>query len=117
MTVTADRARHRLQAFRHLRQRPQRQLHLGRLDRLGVAYCKAFCDPFIELHKDTEYSKVATISVDAPGAEIRYTLDGSTPTAESRLYEGPFVINRQQRVTAAAFREGKRIGDIKYKIF
>ena len=93
------------------------ELHLGRLDRLGVAYCKAFYDPFIELHKDTEYSKVATISVDAPGAEIRYTLDGSTPTAESRLYEGPFVINRQQRVTAAAFREGKRIGDIKYKIF
>lgn len=93
------------------------ELHLGRLDRLGVAYCKAFFDPFIELHKDTEYSKVATISVDAPGAEIRYTLDGSTPTAESRLYEGPFVINRQQRVTAAAFREGKRIGDIKYKIF
>ena len=93
------------------------ELHLGRLDRLGVAYCKAFYNPFIELHKDTEYSKVATISVDAPGAEIRYTLDGSTPTAESRLYEGPFVINRQQRVTAAAFREGKRIGDIKYKIF
>jgi hexosaminidase len=93
------------------------ELHLGRLDRLGVAYCKAFFNPFIELHKDTEYSKVATISVDAPGAEIRYTLDGSTPTAESRLYEGPFVINRQQRVTAAAFREGKRIGDIKYKIF
>lgn len=93
------------------------ELHLGRLDRLGVAYCKAFYNPFIELHKDTEYSKIATISVDAPGAEIRYTLDGSTPTAESRLYEGPFVINRQQRVTAAAFREGKRIGDIKYKIF
>ena len=93
------------------------ETHLGRLDRLDVGYCKAFWNPFIELHKDTEHSKVATISVDAPGAEIRYTLDGTAPTASSPRYEGPFAINRQQRVTAAAFRDGKMIGTIKYKDF
>ena len=60
---------------------------------------------------------MVTISVDAPGAEIRYTLDGSQPTASSQLYELPFVINRQQRVTAAAFRGGKQIGQTKYKEF
>ena len=91
--------------------------HLARLDRMGVGYCKAFWNPFIEFHKDTEYSKVVTMSVDAPGAEIRYTLDGSTPTVASPVYEGPFAINRQQRVTAAAFRNGKMIGDVKYKEF
>ena len=83
------------------------ETHLGRLDRLDVGYCRAFWNPFIEFHKDTEYSKVVTMSVDAPGAEIRYTLDGSTPTVASPVYEGPFAINRQQRVTAAAFRNGK----------
>ncbi|MBQ2162247.1 MAG: family 20 glycosylhydrolase, partial [Bacteroidales bacterium] len=88
------------------------ETHLGRLDRLDVGYCRAFWNPFIEFHKDTEYSKVVTMSVDAPGAEIRYTLDGSTPTVASPVYEGPFAINRQQRVTAAAFRNGKMIGDI-----
>ena len=93
------------------------ETHLGRLDRLDVGYCRAFWNPFIEFHKDTEYSKVVTMSVDAPGAEIRYTLDGSTPTVASPVYEGPFAINRQQRVTAAAFRNGKMIGDIKYKEF
>ena len=93
------------------------ETHLGRLDRLGVQYCRNFWDPFIDFHKDTEYSKVVTMSVDAPGAEIRYTLDGSAPAASSTLYEGPFVINRQQRVTAAAYRDGKRIGNIKYKDF
>ena len=93
------------------------ETHLGRLDRLDVGYCRAFWNPFIEFHKDTEYSKVVTMSVDAPGAEIRYTLDGSTPTVSSPVYEGPFAINRQQRVTAAAFRNGKMIGDIKYKDF
>ena len=91
--------------------------HLGRLDRLDVGYCKAFFDPYIDLRKDTEYSKVAVISVDAPDAEIRYTLDGSDPAAESTLYTIPFAINRQQTVTAAAFRDGKRIGNIKYKKF
>jgi hexosaminidase len=93
------------------------ETHLGRLDRLDVGYCRAFWNPFIEFHKDTEYSKVVTMSVDAPCAEIRYTLDGSTPTIASPVYEGPFAINRQQRVTAAAFRNGKMIGDIKYKDF
>ena len=93
------------------------ETHLGRLDRLGVGYCRNFWNPFIDFHKDTEYSKVVTMSIDAPGAEIRYTLDGSAPTAASLLYEGPFAVNRQQRVTAAAFRNGKMIGDIKYKYF
>ena len=93
------------------------ETHMGRLDRMDVGYCKAFYDPFIELHKDTQYSKIATISVDAPDAEIRYTLDGSTPTAQSALYTGPFVVNRQQRVTAVAIRNGKTIGNIRYKEF
>lgn len=93
------------------------ETHLGRLDRLDVGYCKAFWNPYIELHKDTEYSKVVTMSVDAPGSELHYTLDGSVPDAASPVYEGPFAINRQQRVTAAAFRNGKMIGDIKYKDF
>lgn len=91
--------------------------HFRRLDGLGVGYCKAFFDPFIDLRKDTEYSKVAIMSIDAPDAQIRYTLDGSAPTAESALYEGPFAINRQQVIAAAAFRDGKMIGSIKYKKF
>ncbi len=91
--------------------------HLERLGNLGIGYCDAFHNPFIEFHNDTPHDKVVTISVDAPGAEIRYTLDGSEPTASSQLYELPFVINRQQRVTAAAFRDGKQIGQTKYKEF
>lgn len=93
------------------------ETHLGRLDELNVGYCKAFWNPFIDMHKDTEYDKVVTISLDAPDAEIHYTLDGSTPTASSPLYTGPFVINRQQKVTAVGIRNGRQIGEIKYKEF
>jgi len=91
--------------------------HLGRLDEMNVGYCDAFHNPYIEFHQDTKYDKVVTISVDAPGAEIRYTLDGTQPTMESQLYELPFTINRSQTVTAAAFRGGKKIGQTKTKHF
>lgn len=91
--------------------------HFARLDALGVGSCKAFFDPYIELHPDTAYDKVVTMTVDAPDAEIRYTLDGSVPTAQSERYGQPFVINRSQVVRAAAFRNGKQIGKVKEKIF
>ncbi len=93
------------------------ETHLDRLGNMGVGYCDAFHNPFIEFHPDTPQDKVVTISVDAPDAEIHYTLDGSTPTAASPKYEMPFVINRQQKVTAIALRNGRQIGDIKYKSF
>ncbi len=91
--------------------------HLQRLDNLHVGYCHAFWNPFIEFHKDTQYDKVVTMSVDAPDAEIRYTLDGSEPTMQSQRYELPFVINRQQTVTARAFRDGRPIGETRHKSF
>ena len=93
------------------------ETHLGRLDRLDVGYCKAFFNPLIVFHNDTKYSKVVTMTVDAPDAEIRYTLDGSVPDTSSPVYDKPFVINRQQTVTAAAFRNGQIIGEIRTKHF
>lgn len=91
--------------------------HLPRLDALQVGYCRNFFDPYIVFHKDTDADRVVTISVDAPDARIHYTLDGSVPTGESLLYDGPFVVNRSQTVSAAAFRDGVRIGEIKSKRF
>ena len=38
------------------------------------------------------------------GAEIRYTLDGSTPVADSTLYEGPFEVSGSVVVSAVAFK-------------
>lgn len=91
------------------------EVHLKRLSAYGVNYCDAFHEPFIETHPDTPADKVVTMSVDAPGAEIHYTLDGTEPLASSKKYDVPFVINRSQTVKAAAFRDGKRIGKIKTK--
>lgn len=89
--------------------------HFSRLDGMGVSYCDAFFNPMIVFHKDTQHNMVVTMTVDAPDAEIRYTLDGSVPTIDSPKYEIPFSINRSQTVSALAFRDGKPVGDVRTK--
>lgn len=49
---------------------------------------------------------LVTISTETPQAEIRYTVDGSTPTATSPLYKKPFTINGSTIVKAKAFKKG-----------
>ncbi len=44
-----------------------------------------------------------TLSVTTPGAEIRYTTDGTSPTASSALYAGPISISATTRLHARAF--------------
>ncbi len=44
-----------------------------------------------------------------PGAEIRYTLDGSKPSSTSTLYVRPFVVADSTRLRATAFREGREV--------
>jgi|GEM_PF-638593 len=53
-------------------------------------------------------SEAVTITTRTPGAEIRYTLDGSTPTASSPLYTRPVILKTSttQLFKARAFKEG-----------
>ena len=46
---------------------------------------------------------VITLSCATRGVEIRYTLNGGEPTANSALYTGPFEISRTTTVRAKAF--------------
>ena len=41
-----------------------------------------------------------------PDAEIRYTLDGTEPSADSQLYEKPFVLNNSATIKLKAFKNG-----------
>ncbi len=47
-----------------------------------------------------------TISAD-PGAVIRYTTDGSKPTVNSPLYNGPIAVNQPRAIRARAFLPGQ----------
>lgn len=46
---------------------------------------------------------LATATADAA---IRYTTDGSEPTADATLYDGPFVLTSSATIRARGFREG-----------
>lgn len=52
-----------------------------------------------------------TLSVETPGAEIRYTLDGTNPQRTSTLYTGPLAFSTNTRIKAKAFKYGMLSGD------
>ena len=47
-----------------------------------------------------------TMSCNTPGATIRYTTNGSTPTSSSPLYQNPVTISATTTLKARAFRSG-----------
>jgi len=55
------------------------------------------------------YNRPLTVAITCADkeAEIRYTLDGSEPTVESKRYDKPFIINNSCKVKAKAFKNGK----------
>ena len=55
----------------------------------------------------TQFEETTQVSMSGPtGSEIHYTLDGSVPTAESTLYEGPITLSETTTVKAIAIKDG-----------
>jgi hypothetical protein len=56
----------------------------------------------------TSFSDSTTVSLSGPdGADIYYTLDGSTPTAESTMYTEEFALSETTTVKAVAIKDGQ----------
>ncbi|MHB1036426.1 MAG: LamG-like jellyroll fold domain-containing protein [Pirellulales bacterium] len=55
-----------------------------------------------------EGSRTYTLACKTPAATLRYTLDGSLPTAESPLYAGPLTVRRSAALNVKAFKAGSR---------
>lgn len=51
-------------------------------------------------------SITVTLGSATPGAEIHFTLDGTTPTSESPIYTSPLLIDRSLTIRAVGLREG-----------
>jgi sugar lactone lactonase YvrE len=62
-------------------------------------------------------SVTVTLACDTAAAQIRYTLDGSTPTASSLLYTAPFLLDYSATVNAKAFKSGALSSAVATAIF
>lgn len=77
-------------------------------DRLGYNYAKHLYNVAIHVDSDNKWREILIHMTTAGDAEIRYTLDGTEPTANSTLYTGAIVLQKSAKIRAAAFRDGKR---------
>ena len=77
------------------------QSHLARLDAAGIAYR-------IPPPSAKKSGEELTILAPYPGAEVRYTLDGSEPSASSTLYSKPFALPANAHLKLRTFRPNGR---------
>lgn len=75
-----------------------------------------FPTPVISGDSPFSGSTTVTISCDDTEAEVRYTLDGTDPTAESTLYQASFTISETTTVKAKAFK-GEEFSNVASKEF
>ena len=60
------------------------------------------------IYGNTSFAESTQVSMSGPdGAEIHYTTDGSTPTAESTLYSEAFTLTENTTVKAIAIKDGE----------
>lgn len=58
------------------------------------------------------FEQAVTVTLETPlqpGAEIRYTLDGTAPSATALLYSGPFELSTTAHLRASAFIGNRRV--------
>lgn len=83
----------------------------GQFDRLNVLGINYRIPDLTGFNATNVFTDSATLDISCldPTAQIRYTTDGSVPTAESTLYQGPVTVTETTDFTLATFRpSGKR---------
>ncbi len=85
------------------------ETQLERLEQQEVRYATSAFSPWID-HKGNGETVEITLKTEVNGLDIRYTLDGAEPTAESTAYTAPFSLEETKTLKARAFKAGKPVG-------
>lgn len=84
-----------------------------RLDALGVNYARSAYAVTPKTEVSTTGNGIGvSLQSEFPNKNIRYTLDGSRPNAQSRLFTTPLVLDTTTTITAATFQEGQLLGTV-----
>lgn len=75
----------------------------------GIAYARSMYN-IQHTVKPEDGALNVTLECIRPDVEIRYTVDGSKPTAASPLYEQPLVVKDARTINAATFAGGEQMG-------
>lgn len=81
---------------------------LQRLDAKHVGYCPAYYNVIFNFDREAPYPREVELELDYPGAEIRYTTDGSAPTPASPRYSAPLSVEKGTTIRACGFKTGGR---------
>lgn len=87
--------------------------HLERLTHLNVNFARTFFDPTLTAQPTPDGKVTVSMAMHplAPG-DIRYTLDGSSPSGESLRYAQPLVLDKSATVRIAAFRGAQPLNQL-----
>jgi hexosaminidase len=85
--------------------------HYQRLDELGVTY---FVPPPKCVSRETIFTDAVEVALENPlgRGDVRYTLDGSEPTAESARYEQPLRLTETVTIKARTFLAPNRVSGV-----
>jgi hexosaminidase len=87
--------------------------HYNRLNALGVSYgLEQSAVSFKSKVGDDGKSIVVELFEGQDNLDIRYTTNGDEPTAISSLYRKPIILTQSTTVSAAAFSNGVRVGEV-----
>lgn len=91
---------------------------LPRYDYQGINYAKSSfavtADTDVDLEKNLVKVKLQN---EYPDSEIRYTLNGDDPYADTKIYEQPFELSETTTVKAGVFENGEQKGQTFEKTF
>lgn len=89
-----------------------------RLEAAGVNSSKAFDNVLVYMNLRSDYPRIAELSLDNPLADIRYTLDGTEPTAGSPLAPAFLTVSKGDCISARGFKpDGTPVGEVMTKTF